>query len=248
MAEQVTRKKKIIAAFICIWLVYQAADAMIHFYNAVIPFLLLMATCTAVAWWWGKTLWKDAAKAYGLVCNSLGVKHLLLGFALAVLMRFLHLVVSIKTGKSALSTVPSWQVLLPYLPLVIAGTLLPSLAEDLLTRAFVMRALGYKIPVLLASTVVYVLNHTYRLGSGPEVWCYLAVTGVVLAWPLLFTRSLWFTLGLHWGINAFYRLSQDVLLLQSGDKDSLWPLTAFTFLLLPLSYFLLKGFSAPSRT
>lgn len=247
MVEPVTQLVKTIAAFICIWLVYQAADAMMHFYNAVLPFLVLMAACIAVAWWWGKTLWGGAAKAFGLVYSSLSAKHLLTGFTLALLMRLLHVLFTLKTGKSTVAALPPWQVLLPYLPLVVAGTLLPSLAEDILTRAFVMRAMGYKPLVLLVSAGVYVLNHTYRLGAGPEVICYLLVTGLVLAWPLFVTRSLWFTLGLHWGINTFYRLTQDVLHVQSGKNDSLWLLTAFTLLLLPFSYLALKGLGAGAR-
>jgi membrane protease YdiL (CAAX protease family) len=54
---------------------------------------------------------------------------------------------------------------------------------------------------VLVSSVIYVVNHIYRLGLGPGEWTMLFAFG--LAYALAATRfnSLWPAVGLHWGWN-----------------------------------------------
>jgi membrane protease YdiL (CAAX protease family) len=87
--------------------------------------------------------------------------------------------------------------LLPY-------TFLPSIAEDIVTRGFLMRALPAlsRRPVFIAaSALLYVLNHIYRLHNGPAEWAMLFCFGLAYAGALYYSRSLWPALGLHWGWN-----------------------------------------------
>lgn len=94
-----------------------------------------------------------------------------------------------------------------------AGTFLPSLAEDVLTRGylFVIWPRSYPRSVfVIFSALVYLLNHIYALSSGSLLIIYLFITGVSLAIPIVITRSIWYTLGLHWACNIIYRMSNDI--------------------------------------
>jgi membrane protease YdiL (CAAX protease family) len=91
------------------------------------------------------------------------------------------------------------------LPMLLLVTLVPSLAEDILTRGYWYRAAGLRwrsgtvfVPV---SAAIFVLNHIYRLGNGPQEWLVLFAFGLPYAAALWRSGSLWAALGLHWGWN-----------------------------------------------
>ncbi len=232
--------RKLIVAFLLIWLFYQSAEAALHFYHNISVFLVLMAGCIGVSWLVARWLWNENLQTYGLPLKGGLIWQLPIGFLLAILVRGLFVLSRFYNGQLEIAMpVSAWQVV-AVMPLILLGTLLPSLAEDILTRAFVFRSAQWPpIIFILISALLYVLNHTYRLVDGPEVWLFLFTMGVVLAWPLATTRTLWFTLGLHWGMNVFYRVGEDVVHLQTGD-NSFIELTGFTLLLLPLSYLILR--------
>ncbi len=86
----------------------------------------------------------------------------------------------------------------------VVSTLLPSVAEDLLTRGFPYAHGGRALrPALfvVGSAAFYVLNHVYRLGNGPREWAMLFAFGVAYAVVVPATGSLWAAIGLHWGWN-----------------------------------------------
>jgi membrane protease YdiL (CAAX protease family) len=83
-------------------------------------------------------------------------------------------------------------------------TFFPSVAEDIVTRGFLMRAcpaLARRWLFVLASSALYVLNHIYRLANGPAEWLMLFSYGLAYAAALYYSRSLWPAIGLHWGWN-----------------------------------------------
>jgi membrane protease YdiL (CAAX protease family) len=83
-------------------------------------------------------------------------------------------------------------------------TFFPSVAEDIVTRGFLMRAcpaLSRRWLFVLASSALYVLNHIYRLSNGPLEWAMLFCYGLAYAAALYYSRSLWPAIGLHWGWN-----------------------------------------------
>uniref|UniRef100_UPI0030F3E071 CPBP family intramembrane glutamic endopeptidase n=1 Tax=Phenylobacterium sp. TaxID=1871053 RepID=UPI0030F3E071 len=99
----------------------------------------------------------------------------------------------------------TWMGLLAALPMLLLSTFVASLAEDILTRGFWYRAADIRwrggVVFVLASSVIYVLNHIYRLGNGPVEWLVLFCFGVAYATALWRSGSLWVALGLHWGWN-----------------------------------------------
>lgn len=92
--------------------------------------------------------------------------------------------------------------------LAIAGALIitavPSMAEDILTRGFWMRASGIRwtgAAFILATSAIYLLNHIYRLGEGPIEWFRLFSFGLAYAAAAWRWKTLWAAFGLHWGWN-----------------------------------------------
>ncbi|HEX8387093.1 MAG TPA: CPBP family intramembrane glutamic endopeptidase, partial [Rubricoccaceae bacterium] len=87
---------------------------------------------------------------------------------------------------------------------IVFTTFWPSVAEDILTRGFWYRqvpALGRGTTFVLVTSVLYVLNHVYRLQNGPVEWLMLLAFGLAYATALVRTGSLWAAVGLHWGGN-----------------------------------------------
>jgi hypothetical protein len=130
--------------------------------------------------------------------------------------------------------------------LYIAGTFLPSIAEDVITRGYLYTVFGSrwnKAIFVVVSSLVYVLNHTYKLAAPHESLLYLFITGVVLAIPLVLTNSLWFTVGIHWACNIVYRISNDVLQSTSVETHSL---SSFRILMIivvvsiPINFYIIK--------
>jgi hypothetical protein len=92
-------------------------------------------------------------------------------------------------------------------------TFFPSVAEDIVTRGFLMRAfpaLSRRWLFVVASSALYVLNHIYRLSSGPLEWAMLFAFGLAYAAALFYSRSLWPAIGLHWGWNFAGQLADRI--------------------------------------
>jgi uncharacterized protein len=82
-------------------------------------------------------------------------------------------------------------------------TLVPSLAEDILTRGvFAQSPLARGgFVFVVATAAVYVLNHVWRLGAGWREWFMLLCFGIAYGLAFWRTGTLWAALGLHWGWN-----------------------------------------------
>ncbi|HEV2622519.1 MAG TPA: CPBP family intramembrane glutamic endopeptidase [Frateuria sp.] len=91
------------------------------------------------------------------------------------------------------------------LAMLLVGTFVPSLAEDILTRGFWYRAAGVHwrrgLVFVAFSSLMYVLNHIYRLERGPLEWAMLFCFGLAYATALWRSGTLWAAVGLHWGWN-----------------------------------------------
>jgi hypothetical protein len=84
----------------------------------------------------------------------------------------------------------------------------------------------------------YVLNHIWRLTEGVPVLSYLFILGIALAWALSFTRSLWLTLGIHWGANIAFEMINAATTTQTVNKSiTVWILAACYALMLAVMIF-----------
>lgn len=129
------------------------------------------------------------------------------GLLLAGLARLAALFWGLATGAYALGTPlsPPQALGLALLTLgALISTFAPSLAEDIVTRGFWLKAaaIRWSGPAFVLSTsVIYVLNHVFRLAEGPVEWARLLCFGLAYACAAWRWRSLWAAVGLHWGWN-----------------------------------------------
>ncbi|MBK6634902.1 MAG: CPBP family intramembrane metalloprotease [Chitinophagaceae bacterium] len=92
-------------------------------------------------------------------------------------------------------------------------TAIPSIAEDILTRGYLYGHLKFMKPLgwILLSAIIYVLNHIWRLNDGLPVLTYLFILGIVLAFAVWLTKSLWLAFGIHWGANIAFESSNSII-------------------------------------
>jgi membrane protease YdiL (CAAX protease family) len=50
---------------------------------------------------------------------------------------------------------------------------------------------------------------------------YIFILGLVLAWCLIYTGSLWLTLGIHWGTNVAYQFFTNVITVRTVRETGL---------------------------
>jgi membrane protease YdiL (CAAX protease family) len=203
-------------AFVILFVLYQLPEGLgqriLHSFPAVV---VLVALFLPAAWLLGRWLGFRGLDAWYLGLRPGWALLLAAAFATALLAKAAALTAGADGGVSHIGVAPALTAatvlaaaaeLLPY-------TFLPSIAEDIVTRGFLMRALPAlsRRPVFIAaSALLYVLNHIYRLQNGPAEWAMLFCFGLAYAAALYFSRSLWPALGLHWGWNFAGQLGDRV--------------------------------------
>ncbi|MBS1586445.1 MAG: CPBP family intramembrane metalloprotease [Bacteroidetes bacterium] len=198
-----------------LWATYQLGEAFMHFHNDLFAFLLLMGVVPVLAHFIARRQGLAGLESYNLQWNANAKNLLTTGLLSGVITYTLSFIISWSTGREVITAhlQPGIGPVINTM-LCVAGTFLPSIAEDIITRGYLYTVAGSKwnrVIFLVISSLVYVLNHTYKLAAPGESLLYLFITGVALAIPLVLTKSLWFTVGLHWACNIVYRVTNDVL-------------------------------------
>jgi membrane protease YdiL (CAAX protease family) len=203
------RARKLLLTFAILWLLYQAAEGVgARWLHSFAVQATLMSACVVVAWPLSRWLGFRGYAAYALGGGCALHRWLPAGLLLAVLAKFAAVWLGLRTGvyaPDAGAGSTGLVVLLAALPMLLLSTFVPSLAEDILTRGFWYRATRWRwrngAVFVLVSSVIYVLNHVYRLGAGLYEWMLLFCFGLTYAAALWRTGSLWAAVGLHWGWN-----------------------------------------------
>lgn len=200
------RAAPLVLVFAALFIAYQLPEGLggrILHSMPVQAFLIVMFL--PVAWLCGRAIGFGGLDAWYLNRRRGWITLLAACFALSLAAKAAALGVGAQVGvykiapgsAQASALLVSALGLLPY-------TFFSSIAEDIVTRGFLMRAL----PVLSkrwlfvpASAALYVLNHIYRLSNGPLEWLMLFCFGLAYAAALYYSGSLWAAVGLHWGWN-----------------------------------------------
>jgi membrane protease YdiL (CAAX protease family) len=129
--------------------------------------------------------------------------------------------------------------------LFVFGNFFSSFSEDILTRGYVYHHLNKRISttaIICISAAIYLLNHIYRLKDGPQAWTYLFMLGVLYVIPLLLTKRLWFTGGMHWAGNCIFYFTHEIIKADSvPNKISPNYILLFcTIVIIPIVYLLIK--------
>ncbi len=203
-------------AFLILFVLYQLPEGLgqrvMNSFTAVVVLTLMFLPA---AWLLGRWLGFRGLDAWYLGLRPGWARLLAAAFACALLVKAAALAagaaggvyrVGIDPALTSAAVMAAAAKLPPY-------TFLPSIAEDIVTRGLLMRALpalSRRRMFIAASALLYVLNHIYRLQNGPAEWAMLFCFGLAYAAALYCSRSLWPALGLHWGWNYAGQLGDRV--------------------------------------
>ncbi|UKJ09300.1 type II CAAX prenyl endopeptidase Rce1 family protein [Solitalea lacus] len=215
----------IIAGFIFLFFIYHFPEFFQSFWvTAVFKIGFLVAAiflCRLQGW--------KLLEGYGLSLTGKWYRILLVGLLVGLASFTLSILLSIGLNYENLESLQTFGFFLKSLPLTLFMTFFPSIAEDILTRGYLYGHLKSLKPIvwILLSSALYVLNHIWRLNEDISVLSYLFLLGLVLGFCVVIKKSLWLALGIHWGANIAYELSNEGLHLNStGDKNaSTWMLS-----------------------
>ena len=232
--------------FICLFLLYHAAEYMIVFKNNPGGFLAFQGFFFAAAWIIGQWQFKQGLTAWGLSVKKYFLRHLLFGMLMGTILYGLTYFINLITGVEEKNMVPDASYIAKSLLVFAFGNFFSALSEDILTRGYLYKHVGEKISIpvfVLISAAVYLFNHIYRLGDGAITWLYLFLLGVLFVVPLVLTKRLWFTGGMHWAGNCFFYLTHNIIQTNNGNTTFNPNLTLCIccLLMIPASYYFLKS-------
>lgn len=236
---------KFILGFICLFLLYHTAEYMIIFKKNPAGFLVFQGFFFAAAWLIAQWQFKQSLSAWGLNTRKYFLRHLLMGMVMGVLLYGLTYFINLITGVEQKTFVPPATYLATQLLIFVFGNFFSSFSEDILTRGYLYKHFGEKLSVpvfIFISAAVYLLNHVYRLGDGFVTYLYLFLLGVLFVIPLVLTKRLWFTGGMHWAGNSFFFLTHGLIQTDSGNTSFSPNITLCIciVLMIPVNYYILK--------
>lgn len=234
----------VIIGFALLFIIYHAAEYMILFKKNAAGFLGFQILFFIAAWLIAKWQCKTGLSSWGLDTKKRWLMHLGLGMLMGLMLYGLTFLISLLSGAEKINTVPNIASAAAPFGLFVFGNFFSSFSEDVLTRGYVYKHLHGKIGngfLGLLSALIYILNHIYRLNEGIETILYLFALGVVFVIPLLLTKRLWFTSGMHWAGNCFFYLTHELIKTGSSGK-ALSPnyiLVLCILVVMPVNYYLL---------
>lgn len=194
--------RRLLVAFVVLLVVYQASEGLQTRFAPASPLgPALMLLALALAWPLGRWIDGSGFGAFGLV-RSRWLPILAGGFVLAVLAKLAAEAISLGVGIEGFA--PMVEIPASALALLALTTFVPSLAEDILTRGFLLRfapaPLGF-IAYVIATALLYTANHMWRFDWGISEQVRLFCLGLAYGAAAWRFRSLWAAVGLHWGWN-----------------------------------------------
>lgn len=188
--------------------------------------------------------WKGLG-GFGLKLNGKWIFNLLNGLCIGLAGFAVSVWLSALLGFERIILIESSRVIIKQVPMLLLSTCIPSMAEDILTRGYLLGHLSKKLQKttwVLLSAGFFVLNHIWRLNDGMAVLLYLFLLGLLLAYSVWQTKALWLAFGIHWGSNIAFAstnafIKTESLVTHNGDTLILALIWGILFCLF---YFFLK--------
>jgi uncharacterized protein len=226
---------KLIIGFVLLFALYHTAEYFVLFTYSPFGFLGFQLLFFISAWLLAKWQGFSGLAAWGLDTKKGWLTNLLIGMAIGLLLYGGTFAGSLFFKSEEVIQVSSFKSIWPQLALFTLGTFFSSFSEDVLTRGYLYKHFAGKTPApafILISSTVYLLNHIYRLNDGVETLFYIFLLGVLFVIPVLLTKRLWFTGGMHWIGNTTFFYTHSIITVEDGP-GGLSPNTIFiTFILL----------------
>jgi membrane protease YdiL (CAAX protease family) len=240
---------KILVSFLMLFVLYHSAEYMILFKKSISGFLIFQFLFFLSAWLLGNWNQKNGFDFWGLSFSKFRIKYLLIGLFLGVVLYAIPYIFSLFFEIEFITKAPLWTDILKAGVPFSFGLIFSSFSEDVLTRSTVFRLYNNKISsslIIIISSLIYVLNHIYRLNAGIETFVYLFLLGVVLTIPLIITGNLWITGIMHWSGNTFFYISHEIILIKH-NPIYINPNLIFIFwilILIPIVWYLISKFKS----
>ena len=220
-AETQTRPSwpKVLAGFALMFVVYQAAEGLqtvIAPGNPAGP--ALMIASLLLAWPIGRWLGGSGYDRFGLELSRGWWAVLLGGMLLAALAKLASLTIGSGAGVYTPSTAQALTA--SAAAMVVLATFIPSVAEDILTRGFLLRAAPVSLnfwSFTILSALLYTANHIWRLDWGISEQVRLFCLGLAYGAAAWRSRSLWGAVSLHWGWNLSSALAEQLIPFDTVD-------------------------------
>jgi len=231
-----------VTAFLILFLLYQSAEGIGQRLLGLMAVQAgLMIAMLIAAWPVGRFLLRGHGyRAYGLgwrrdvpILLGLGILIAFVGRAAGL---WLGVVTHVYTvGPLAPGAGPHGAMIVAGLGLALVSTFVPSIAEDILTRGLWWRVGGpwlRGVRFVLISSLIYLLNHIYRLDRGPSEWVELFCFGLAYATAMSLTGTLWAAVGLHWGWNLANTLLDQYVAVEGVPGQAAWTSAVANLLML----------------
>ncbi len=213
---------RVLIAFALMFAVYQAAEGLQTVFAPESPIgPALMLAALLIAWPLGRWLGWRGYDAYGLDLRGRSFRLLAAGLLLAGLAKCASLAAGLAIGAYALPDgfQAGFVLHLSFLATAMLTTFVPSLAEDIIARGFLLRTIPVRLglwPYVLASAALFTANHVWRFDWGVSEQVRLFCMGLAYAAAAWRWRSLWAAVALHWGWNLANLLAGTILPLEAA--------------------------------
>lgn len=205
---------RVAGAFIIMFAVYQTSVGLQTVYAPTSPIgPSLMVVALLLAWPLGRWLGWQGYDAYGLDLRRRSLALLGAGMILSSLAflasRLLGSAMGIYSPNDGMAAVS-----VGFLAFAIVSTFIPSVAEDILTRGFLLQTVPAEftaISYVVGSALLYTLNHVWRFDWGLSEQVRLLCLGLAYGAAAWRWRSLWAAVALHWGWNLANVLAGEVI-------------------------------------
>ena len=231
-------------AFFILFALYQSAEGIgARLLHSEILQDTLMVSAFIAAWPIGRWLldWRGYA-AYALEWQRGVPVWLIAGLILSFVGKAAAIAIGLQTGAYVTSAAPTPQLTIVTIGLVMIATFVASIAEDIITRGFWWRvspvAASYG-RFVVASALIYLFNHVFRLSKGPGEWFMLICLGIAYATALARTG------GLHWGWNLANGLADGLLSIDANPAFTPY-LSGFTNLAIAAVVLILPIWNGPA--
>ena len=236
---------KVVVGFASLFACYHGAEYMVMYKNSSIGFLFITAIFFLIAWLVARWQKVSGLSAWGITFNRTTGVFLLSGLLVGLAVNTIAYLLSLYLNIQVISFIPSSVQFIQKAAILIFGCCLSSLTEDVLTRGYIYKHFHGRINnliLILLSASIYVLNHIHRLNE-PVYLLYLFLIGINLIIPFIFTKNIWYTLGVHWAGNIVYHITSNVMHTDNGSNTfpALWLLIIFMALLILVNYFIARS-------
>ncbi|WP_417897515.1 CPBP family intramembrane glutamic endopeptidase [Bacillus haimaensis] len=165
----------------------------------------------------------DGIKSFGYRFHQGWSKNLFTGFLIGFFAWGILYGVSYMLGRFEITGFVEPTAMIWLLVQASIGMFLGSTINDAICRGYIFAHLKSSFPVwgiVIISTIIYALDDSWYEGISLHNFTFSVILGLSLSLAFAKTHSIWFTTGIHWGLNMMYSLVYG--LPGSGEKGGIF--------------------------